>query len=69
MLCFLWTCYSRSYIAAAITGFILVGVVGEGHNFMHQKLNSFRYMFALTGFTHEDWENFHAISHHMHPNT
>lgn len=66
---FLVTCYTRNYFIAAIAGFLLVGVVGEGHNLMHQKKNPYRYLFSLTGLTHEDWENFHTISHHMHPNS
>jgi cytochrome b involved in lipid metabolism len=69
LVCFLITCYTRSYLMAALSGFILVSVVGEGHNFMHQRVNPFRHVFGLTGFTHEDWQNFHAISHHMFPNT
>ena len=66
---FLLTCYTGSYLLAALSGYMLVAVVGEGHNFMHQKTNLFRYLYSFTGFTHEDWESFHAISHHMHPNT
>ena len=44
-------------------------LVGIGHNFMHQKENIYRYLFEFTGFSHKEWEVYHAISHHTQMNT
>lgn len=44
-------------------------LVGIGHNFMHQKENIYRYLFEFTGFSHKEWEIYHAISHHTLMNT
>ena len=58
-----------TYLYAAMTAFLLIGVMGIGHNFVHHKDNIYKYFFVLTGFTHNEWQVMHAISHHTYPNT
>ena len=43
-------------------------MVGIGHNFVHHKENYFKYFFVATGFTHNEWQIMHALSHHIYPN-
>lgn len=56
------------YVFGACCSVLLIGMVGIGHNFVHHKDNPFKYFFALTGFTHNEWQVMHAMSHHVYPN-
>ncbi len=56
------------YLYGAVTSFLLLGMLGIGHNFVHHKQNIFRYFFSATGFTHNEWQIMHALSHHLYPN-
>lgn len=58
----------QSYLAAAVCSFLLLGIVGIAHNFVHHKDNKFKYMFLLAGFTHTEWQIMHCLSHHLYPN-
>lgn len=58
-----------SYVWAAITSSFLIGMIGIGHNFIHHKQGYFKYFYIITGFTHNEWQVMHCISHHMYPNT
>lgn len=57
------------YLTAAISAFLMLGIVGIGHNFVHHKDNYFKYYFLLTGFSHDEWQIMHCLSHHIYPNT
>jgi hypothetical protein len=57
------------YIYGTAASFCLIGCLGIGHNFVHHKFNYFKYFFVLTGFTHDEWQIMHALSHHIYPNT
>ena len=69
LISFMLTCYTHSYMMATLTGYMMVILVGMGHNFVHQKENPWRYLFEFTGFSHREWEIYHAISHHSLMNT
>jgi hypothetical protein len=47
----------------------MVSMMGLGHNFMHERQNWGRFLFEFTGLGHKEWTVFHAISHHLYPNT
>lgn len=47
----------------------MISMIGIGHNFVHHKSNYFKYFFVITGFTHNEWQVMHCLSHHLYPNT
>ena len=51
-----------------MTSLLLISMVGIGHNFIHHKANNFKYCLTLTGFTHDEWQVMHCLSHHIYPN-
>lgn len=59
----------KPYFFAAFCSLILVGLIGIGHNFVHHKANYFKYYFVFAGFTHDEWQIMHCLSHHIYPNT
>ena len=56
------------YFFGAISSLFLISMVGIGHNFVHHKANYFTYCLTLTGFTHDQWQIMHCLSHHIYPN-
>jgi fatty acid desaturase len=56
------------YCFGAICSLFLISMVGIGHNFIHHKQNIFKYCLTLTGFTHDEWQIMHCLSHHIYPN-
>lgn len=58
----------KSYLCAAVCSFLLLGIVGIGHNFVHHRDNYFKYAFLLAGFTHDEWQVMHCLSHHLYTN-
>lgn len=64
----LTTAYTSSYIAAACCSILLLGMLGIGHNFIHHKTNPFRHFYLPTGFTADEWQIMHCLSHHIYPN-
>ena len=56
------------YIFCSLASILLVGMVGIGHNFVHHKQNYFKYFFVATGFTHNECQVMHSLSHHIYPN-
>jgi hypothetical protein len=58
-----------TYVFAAVTAFMLISMIGVGHNFVHHRSNLFKYFFVASGFTHNEWQIMHCLSHHMYPNT
>ena len=58
-----------TYLYAAISAYLMIGMIGVGHNFVHHKENLFKYFFIVTGFTHNEWQVMHCLSHHIYPNT
>jgi len=46
------TAIYQSYLSAFVCSFLLLGIVGIAHNFVHHKENPYRYLFLLAGFTH-----------------
>jgi len=60
-----------SYAAAALTGFMQVGMWGVGHNFMHQsekKCGLWRYVMDVNATHSADWQISHGLSHHLDTN-
>eukprot|EP00127_Corallochytrium_limacisporum_P003642 Clim_evm30s151 gene=Clim_evmTU30s151 len=71
-------CFWATMIAAAakgsmalslFAGFILVGMMGMGHNFFHQKDSIFLYTYDHSCLSSFEWRVTHACSHHLYPNT
>ena len=58
----------HSYLSAAVCSFLLLGIIGIAHNFVHHKDNPYKYFFLLAGFTHTEWQIMHCLSHHLYPN-
>ena len=56
------------YVYGAMSSLLLISMVGVGHNFVHHKENIFKYAFIVAGFTHNEWQIMHCLSHHMYPN-
>lgn len=56
------------YVFGSLCSLFLIGMVGIGHNFIHHKDNVFKYFHCATGFTHNEWQIMHCISHHIYPN-
>lgn len=56
------------YFFGACCSVLLIGMVGIGHNFIHHRDNYFKYFHCATGFTHNEWQVMHCISHHIYPN-
>jgi fatty acid desaturase len=56
------------YLFGACCSLLLIGMVGIGHNFIHHRDNIFKYFHCATGFTHNEWQIMHCISHHIYPN-
>ena len=54
---------------AMVSGVIMMWLTMLAHNFIHQKDNWRMYLmnFSLMGW--RDWRVFHAMSHHMYPNS
>lgn len=67
--CLTATAWLNSYVLAGVTALTMVGCMGLGHNFLHQRKNWGRFMFEMSGLGHQEWTIFHAISHHLYPNT
>ena len=64
------TGYFQSYIMAMISGACMVTFYGIGHLFIHKRDgNLLRNVFLLIGFTAEERQIIHAISHHPYSNT
>jgi len=40
-----------SYLMATVCSFLLIGIMGIGHNFVHHKDNIYQYFLLLCGFT------------------
>jgi hypothetical protein len=59
----------QSYLLAAVCGLSLYPLLGVAHNFIHMRWHPLRYLWMATGFTHEEWERMHCLSHHSYPNT
>ena len=57
------------YFFGALSSLFLISMVGIGHNFIHHKPTVFKYFLTLTGFTHDEWQIMHCLSHHLYPNT
>ena len=58
----------QSVVMAIITGFLMLSVLGIGHNYIHQKPSWFRYCSDLTLFGSYEWTISHALSHHSYTN-
>ena len=63
---------SNLYIAAVlavVSGVLMMWLTMFAHNYIHQKNNWRMYLmnFSLMGW--RDWRVFHAMSHHMYPNS
>ena len=56
------------YIYGTVCSFLVVSCLGIGHNFVHHKDNIFKHFYLLAGFTAEEWQMMHCISHHSYPN-
>lgn len=63
------TALYKSYILAGISGILVMGVFGVMHNFMHHKKNLYSSLVKLTGFSFNDFQIMHCISHHIYVNT
>ena len=50
---FIITGIYKSFILAAMCGFLLLGVTGIAHNFVHQKPSIYRFYYSFTGLTHK----------------
>jgi hypothetical protein len=56
-------------IFSSIGGFSLMGIFGVAHNFIHHKENLFSNLIKFTGFSFNDFQIMHCLSHHPFPNT
>ena len=56
------------FIFSALCSIPLIGMIGIGHNFIHHRENNFKYFYVITGFTHNEWQIMHCLSHHIYPN-
>ena len=56
------------YIYGFFCSLFLVSFLGVAHNFVHHKLNIFKYFYVMTGFTPDEWQIMHCLSHHIYPN-
>ena len=63
------TAFYESYILAGISGILVMGIFGVMHNFMHHKSNMYSSLVKLTGFSFDDFQIMHCISHHIYVNT
>jgi hypothetical protein len=60
--------YFKSWVFAALSGFLLTSVIGVAHNFIHQPKNIWFYAMDLTSIPHHEWIIIHSISHHTYCN-
>jgi hypothetical protein len=44
-----------SYLLAFICGYLILGVTGVAHNFVHMRPSIFKYLYLVTGFTPKEW--------------
>jgi hypothetical protein len=51
LFCFVMSAINESYILAMICGYMMLGVTGIAHNFIHMKPHPFKYFYLVTGFT------------------
>ncbi|CAO1355231.1 unnamed protein product [Diamesa serratosioi] len=56
-------------LIATISGVCLMAVSIISHNFVHQKNNWRMYLLNVSLMSWRDWRVFHAMSHHMYPNS
>lgn len=63
------TAYCGSYILAMVSGVMVMGLFGVMHNFLHHKENMYSSLVRLTGFSFDDFQIMHCISHHIYVNT
>ena len=63
------TAITQSYILAIVCGLLLYPIMGVAHNFIHMKNHPFRFLWLFTGFTHQQWQQMHCLSHHSYANT
>jgi hypothetical protein len=63
--------YNQSLLLAALAGFLLTGIFGLGHNFIHHKDHIWfkNCIFLASGMTAKDYQIMHCLSHHIYPNT
>jgi len=54
---------------AMISGALIYPIFGVAHNFIHMKNHPFRFLWSFTGFSHQEWQKGHCISHHVYANT
>jgi hypothetical protein len=45
----------RSYMLAILCGLSMCPLLGIAHNFIHMRWHPFRYLWMVTGFTHQEW--------------
>jgi phosphoglycerol transferase MdoB-like AlkP superfamily enzyme len=45
----------HSYLFAILCGLSMYPIMGVAHNFIHMRWHPFRYLWLLTGFTHQEW--------------
>lgn len=63
------TAYFRSYVFASVSGITMMGIFGVMHNFIHHRENGYSKLVKLTGFSFNDFQIMHCISHHIYVNT
>lgn len=63
------TGYYQSFILAAVSGILVMGLFGTMHNFLHHKQNIYSSLVRFTGFSFNDFQIMHCISHHIYVNT
>lgn len=63
------TGYFQSFLMAVICGLSIYPILGVAHNFLHMKDHPFRFLWLFTGFTHQEWQQMHCLSHHSYANT
>jgi cytochrome b involved in lipid metabolism len=63
------TALSKSHLLATLSGLLITWTVIAAHNFLHKKDNWRMKLFNLGMLTYKEARVFHAMSHHMYPNT
>ena len=58
-----------SYILAIVSGILVIGLFGVMHNFLHHKEGIYSNFIKLTGYSADDFQILHCISHHIYVNT
>jgi hypothetical protein len=59
----------NNYFIALFASVCLALLVVVGHNFIHQRNNWRMFVTNIGMMNCQDWRVFHAISHHMYPNS